>query len=119
MAFICWGAAEMNRSQSAPSVIWVSSLPEESKLYVTVTLGLFCSYISLSWFMVSVIEAAANTISSTGSPAGASAGALSWVWESSAASTVLSVLEPQAVRDKVRHRASSRDKYFFMLVLPF
>ena len=51
----------------------------ESKLYVTVTLGLFCSYISLSWFMVSVIEAAANTISSTGSPAGASVGALSWV----------------------------------------
>ena len=119
MAFICWGAAEMNRSQSAPSLICLSRVPEESKLYVTVTLGLFCSYISLSWFMVSVIEAAANTISSTGSPAGSSAGALSWVWESSAASTVLSVLEPQAVRDRARLRASSRDKYFFMLVLPF
>jgi len=54
-ASLALGAAEMNRSQSAPSLIWVSSLPEESKLYVTVTLGLFCSYISLSWFMVSVI----------------------------------------------------------------
>ena len=119
MAFICLGAAEMNRSQSAPSLIWVSSLPEESKLYVTVTLGLFCSYISLSWFMVSVMEAAANTISSTGLPAGASAGVLSVVWESLAASAAGSVLEPQAARDRVRHRASSRDKYFFMLVLPF
>ena len=118
MAFICLGAAEMNRSQSAPSLIWVSSLPEESKLYVTVTLGLFCSYISLSWFMVSVIEAAANTISSTGSPAGASVEALSCVWEPSAALALVSALEPQAARDRVRHRASSRDKHFFMLVLP-
>ena len=118
MAFICWGAAEMNRSQSAPSLICLSRVPEESKLYVTVTLGLFCSYISLSWFMVSVIEAAANTISSTGSPAGASVGALSCVWEPSAALALVSALEPQAARDRVRHRASSRDKYFFMLVLP-
>ena len=31
-AFICFGAAEMNRSQSAPSWIWVFSVPEESKL---------------------------------------------------------------------------------------
>ena len=118
MAFICLGAAEMNRSQSAPSLICLSRVPEESKLYVTVTLGLFCSYISLSWFMVSVIEAAANTISSTGSPAGVSVGALSCVWEPSAASALVSVLPPQEVRDKVRHRASSRDKHFFMLVLP-
>ena len=79
MAFICLGAAEINRSHSAPSLICLSRVPEESKLYVTVTLGLFCSYISLSWFMVSVIEAAANTISSTGSPAGVSVGALSCV----------------------------------------
>ena len=32
IAFICMGAAEMKRSQSAPSLIWVRSLPEESKL---------------------------------------------------------------------------------------
>ena len=32
IAFICLGAAEMKRSQSAPSLIWVRSLPEESKL---------------------------------------------------------------------------------------
>ena len=69
--------------------------------------------------MVSVMEAAANTISSTGLPAGASAGVLSVVWESLAASAAGSVLEPQAVREKVKHRASSRDKHFFMLVLPF
>ena len=69
--------------------------------------------------MVSVIEAAANTISSTGSPAGASVEALSCVWELSPVSALVSVLPPQAARDKVRHRASSRDKYFFMLVLPF
>ena len=69
--------------------------------------------------MVSVMEAAANTISSTGSPVGAPAGALSCVWEPAGASVLVSVLEPQAVREKVRHRASSRDKHFFMLVLPF
>lgn len=32
---------------------------------------------------------------------------------------LVSALEPQAARDRVRHRASSRDKHFFMLVLPF
>ena len=68
--------------------------------------------------MVSVMEAAANTISSIGSSAGCSV-ALSPVWVLPAASALLSVLEPQAARDRVRHRASSRDKYFFMLVLPF
>ena len=31
-AFICFGAAEMKTSQSAPSSIWVFSVPEESKL---------------------------------------------------------------------------------------
>ena len=37
--FICFWAAEMNRSQSAPSWIWVFRVPEESKLKIRVTLG--------------------------------------------------------------------------------
>ena len=37
--FICFCAAEMKRSQTAPSSIWVLSVPEESKVKVSVTLG--------------------------------------------------------------------------------
>ena len=36
---ICLGAAERKTSQTAPSWIWVFSVPEESKLKVSVTSG--------------------------------------------------------------------------------
>ena len=104
IAFICVGAAEMKRSQSAPSLIWVRSLPEESKLKVSVTFGATSLYIPAISLSVSVMEAAAKTISSTGSAAS------SCVSASFAPSSLL----PQAVRASTSERARSRDNSFFM-----
>ena len=64
--------------------------------------------------MVSFMEAAANTISSTGSPADSSAGALSRGGDPAAASAVPSALEPQAVSASTRESARSRDTSLFM-----
>ena len=59
----------MNRSQSAPSWIWVLRVPEESKLKRKVTPGFSAEYVSPMAARVSVREAAAKTMSSTGSAA--------------------------------------------------
>ena len=58
------------------------------------------------------MEAAAKTYSSTGSAVVSSA-------VSSAAVPPVSVLPPQAVRDRASERARSREKNFFMGDLPF
>ena len=55
----------MNRSQEAPSVIWVYSLPEESKLKLIFTFSFSAMYFSPMAVRESVREAAANTVSST------------------------------------------------------
>ena len=65
----------MNTSQSAPSWICVLSVPEESKLNWMVTLGFRSMNLLPISVSVSVMEAAAKTISSTGSAAGVSSSA--------------------------------------------
>ena len=127
--FICLGAAEMNTSQSAPSWIWVLSVPEESKLYVMVTPGLAVSYIPLISVSVSVMDAAAKTMISTGSTAGSSAGAASSAGFSSAAGAsdaagaagaAGAAVLPHAASAKIIVSASSNASTFFMgfLLLP-
>lgn len=57
----------MNRSHTAPSVIWVYSLPEESKLKLIFTFSFSAMYFSPMAVRDSVRDAAANTISDLGS----------------------------------------------------
>jgi len=56
--------AEMKISHSAPSSIWVFSVPEESKVKISFTFSFSAMYLSPSSVRVSVMEAAANTINS-------------------------------------------------------
>ena len=93
--FICFWPAERNRSQSAPSWIWVFSVPEESKLKRKVTPGFWAEYVSAMAFRVSVREAAAKTISSTDSPEASEDAASE---KAAAEEAVLEAAPPQAVR---------------------
>ena len=91
----------MNRSHTAPSSIWVSSLPEESKLKLILTFLFSAMYLSPMAVRDSVREAAANTVSSTDS------------------SFFLPSLLPQATRLRAMTSARSREISFFIVVFPF
>ena len=65
----------------------------------------------MAWSRDSCMEAAAKTYSSTGSAVVSAA--------SSVVVSAVSVLPPQAVRDRASERARSREKNFFMGDLPF
>ena len=108
--FICFWPAEMNTSQSAPSWIWVLSVPEESKFIMTVTFGFAAIYMSATSVRVSVMEAAAKTMISTGSASDSGARASSATCSSEAAGAAVC---PQAARVKsMQITRVSADNFF-------
>ena len=117
-SFIWDWPAEMNRSHTAPSMIWVRRVPEDSKEKVRVTSGATSLYRSAISVRVASRDAAANTTTSTGSAWGAVISAAGVVLLAAGVSAVPAFPPPQAARDRVRARRRDRAAIRLMVHSP-